>query len=45
MMDVALHEGMELPYACKGGMYCTCKTKLVEGEVEMEVHYGWNMMK
>jgi ring-1,2-phenylacetyl-CoA epoxidase subunit PaaE len=40
MMEAALHEGMELPYACKGGMYCTCKAKLVEGEVEMEVHYG-----
>jgi ring-1,2-phenylacetyl-CoA epoxidase subunit PaaE len=40
IMDAALHEGMELPYACKGGMCCTCKAKLVEGEVEMEVHYG-----
>lgn len=40
IMDAALHEGLELPYACKGGMCCTCKAKLVEGEVEMEVHYG-----
>ncbi len=40
IMDAALHEGMELPYACKGGMCCTCKAKLVSGEVEMEVHYG-----
>ena len=40
IMDAALHEGMELPYACKGGMCCTCKAKLVAGEVEMEVHYG-----
>ncbi len=40
ILDAALHEGMELPYGCKGGMCCTCKAKLVSGEVEMEVHYG-----
>ena len=39
-MDADFHEGMELPYACKGGMCCTCEAKLVSGEVEMEVHYG-----
>jgi ring-1,2-phenylacetyl-CoA epoxidase subunit PaaE len=32
---------MQLCYACKGGMCCTSKAKLVEGEVEMEVHYGF----
>jgi ring-1,2-phenylacetyl-CoA epoxidase subunit PaaE len=36
----ALHEGLEVPFACKGGMCCTCKAKLLKGEVEMEVHYG-----
>lgn len=40
IMDAALHEGLELPYSCKGGMCCTCKAKLVKGEVDMEVHYG-----
>ncbi len=40
ILDAAIHEGIEVPYACKGGMCCTCKAKLVKGEVEMEVHYG-----
>ena len=40
ILDAALKEGVDLPYACKGGVCCTCKAKLVEGEVEMEVHWG-----
>jgi len=40
ILDAALHEGLELPYACKGGMCCTCKARLLQGEVSMEVHYG-----
>ncbi len=40
ILDAAIHEGIELPFACKGGMCCTCKAKLVKGEVEMDVHYG-----
>lgn len=40
ILDAALHEGVNLPYACKGGVCCTCKAKLVEGKVEMEVNYG-----
>lgn len=40
ILDAAIHEGIELPFACKGGMCCTCKAKLVKGEVDMEVHYG-----
>jgi ring-1,2-phenylacetyl-CoA epoxidase subunit PaaE len=40
ILDAAIHEGIELPFACKGGMCCTCKAKLVKGEVDMDVHYG-----
>lgn len=40
LLDAALLDGVELPYACKGGMCCTCKARLLEGEVHMEVHYG-----
>ena len=40
ILDAALKHGADLPYACKGGMCCTCKARLLEGEVEMDVHWG-----
>lgn len=40
ILDAALAQGADLPYACKGGVCCTCRARLVEGQVEMEVNYG-----
>jgi ring-1,2-phenylacetyl-CoA epoxidase subunit PaaE len=40
ILDAGLAQGADLPFACKGGVCCTCKAKLVEGEVEMEANYG-----
>jgi ring-1,2-phenylacetyl-CoA epoxidase subunit PaaE len=40
ILDAALQNGADLPYACKGGVCCTCKAKLLEGQVEMDVNWG-----
>ncbi|HMK03501.1 MAG TPA: 2Fe-2S iron-sulfur cluster-binding protein, partial [Ferruginibacter sp.] len=40
ILDAALKQGADLPFACKGGVCCTCKAKLISGEVEMDVNWG-----
>lgn len=40
ILDAALKQGADLPFACKGGVCSTCRAKLIEGEVEMENNYA-----
>ena len=40
VIDAALAAGLELPYSCRGGMCCTCRARLVEGEVAMDRNYS-----
>jgi ring-1,2-phenylacetyl-CoA epoxidase subunit PaaE len=40
VLDAALFEGVDLPFACKGGVCCTCRARLIEGQVEMDVNYA-----
>ncbi|MEM6696825.1 MAG: 1,2-phenylacetyl-CoA epoxidase subunit PaaE [Bacteroidota bacterium] len=40
ILDAALNRNADLPYACKGGVCCTCRAKLVEGEVDVLLNYG-----
>jgi ring-1,2-phenylacetyl-CoA epoxidase subunit PaaE len=39
VLDVALDAGLDLPYACKGGVCCTCRAKVIEGSVKMEKNF------
>jgi ring-1,2-phenylacetyl-CoA epoxidase subunit PaaE len=40
ILDAALEAGADLPFACKGGVCCTCKAKIMEGSVKMDVNYA-----
>ena len=40
IIDAAIRAGRNLPYSCKGGMCCTCRAKLVEGEISMAINYS-----
>jgi ring-1,2-phenylacetyl-CoA epoxidase subunit PaaE len=46
VVDAALAAGIRVPYSCKGGMCCTCRARLIEGEAEMTQNYSlepWEM--
>jgi ring-1,2-phenylacetyl-CoA epoxidase subunit PaaE len=40
VLDVALKSGLDIPYSCKGGVCSTCRALVVEGDVNMDIHYG-----
>ncbi|MGB1000330.1 MAG: 2Fe-2S iron-sulfur cluster-binding protein [Flavobacteriales bacterium] len=40
ILDAALEAGADVPFACKGGVCCTCRAKVMEGEVNMDVNYA-----
>lgn len=40
ILDMALHAGADLPFACKAGVCSTCRAQVVEGEVRMDRNFA-----
>ena len=40
ILDAAMNNGADLPFSCKGGVCATCKAKVIEGEVEMDINHS-----
>tara|TARA_R110002110_G_C13470525_1_gene721013 strand:+ start:131952 stop:133043 length:1092 start_codon:yes stop_codon:yes gene_type:complete len=40
VLDAGMNQGLDLPYSCKGGVCSTCKARLVEGMVDMDITHG-----
>tara|TARA_E500000178_G_scaffold338724_1_gene379359 strand:+ start:1213 stop:2271 length:1059 start_codon:yes stop_codon:yes gene_type:complete len=40
ILDRALKDEIDLPYSCMGGVCCSCKAKLIKGEVKMKSNFS-----
>jgi ring-1,2-phenylacetyl-CoA epoxidase subunit PaaE len=40
VLDAGLRAGIDLRYSCKGGVCSTCRCKVLEGQVDMDVNYA-----
>ncbi len=39
VLDAGLAHGIDIRYACKGGICATCRCKVVDGKVDMDANY------
>ncbi|MCU0949732.1 MAG: phenylacetate-CoA oxygenase/reductase subunit PaaK [Burkholderiaceae bacterium] len=40
LLEAGAAAGLDLPFSCKGGMCCTCRAKLLAGEVKMRKNFA-----
>ena len=40
ILEAALSAGIDLPYSCKGGVCCTCRAKVLAGQVRMDKNFA-----
>ena len=39
VLDVALEAGLDLPWSCKAGVCCTCRARVMQGQVQMDKNF------
>lgn len=40
LLDAAMDAGADVPFSCKGGVCSTCRCKVIEGKVDMDLNYA-----
>ncbi|MGZ3883124.1 MAG: 2Fe-2S iron-sulfur cluster-binding protein [Bacteroidia bacterium] len=40
ILDAAIEAGVDAPFSCKGAVCCTCRAKIIEGEVKMDANFA-----
>ena len=40
ILDAGLRQGIDMRYSCKGGVCSTCRCKVLDGKVDMDVNYA-----
>ena len=40
ILDGALRNGADLPFSCKGGVCATCRARLLDGRVELDINHA-----
>lgn len=40
ILDAAMAADADAPFACKGGVCCACRAKVIEGKAKMDVNFG-----
>jgi len=40
ILDTGLAQGIDIPFACQGGVCCTCRAKVVSGKVDMRQNFS-----
>ncbi|MEM7100051.1 MAG: 2Fe-2S iron-sulfur cluster-binding protein [Pseudomonadota bacterium] len=40
ILDGAMASGLDLPFSCKGGVCATCKARIIEGQVDMDLNHA-----
>jgi ring-1,2-phenylacetyl-CoA epoxidase subunit PaaE len=40
ILDAGIKAGIDMRYSCKGGVCSTCRCKVLDGQVEMDVNYA-----